>query len=419
MSTRYLVVGGGMTGDAAVKAIRRADPEGQVTLVSQEPQAPYKRPPLSKGLWKGESADRVGLGTDATGAKLILGRRAVSLGLEGASVRLDDDSVVPYDYLLLATGARARTLPPLVGLAGVVPYRTWEDYEHVRERAREGAHVAVIGGGFIGSEMAAALRSNGAEVTMIFPEPSIGGGRFPVSIATLVDADYAARGVTVRAGRTVQSARQDGSGVVLELDDGAEVAADLVIVGVGAVPNQELAQEAGLRTDNGILVDASLRAANGEGSLDNVFAAGDVASFEWPALGRRLRIEHEDNAYGMGAAAGRYMAAAASAGGTASTAGQTQGGAASSGPYAHLPFFYSDLFDNGYEAVGLLDPRLEVVEDWRVPGKEGVVYYLEDGLVRGVLLWNTWGQVDAARDLIEAQQRLSQADLMGRLPTDD
>lgn len=407
MSTRYLVVGGGMTGDAAVKALRRADPEGEVTLVSLETRAPYKRPPLSKGLWKGESVDRVGLGTDATGANLLLGRRAVALDVEGASVQLDDGSIVAYDYLLLATGARARSLPALEGLESVVPYRTWSDYQLVKERARQGARVAVIGGGFIGSEMAAALSSNGAEVTMIFPEPSIGGGRFPDSVAALVDEDYAARGVTLRSGRTVKSARAQGDGAVLELDDGSELAADLVIVGVGAVPNHELAQQAGLRAENGIWVDASLRALNSHGPLENVFAAGDVANMEWPALGRRLRIEHEDNAYSMGSAAGRAMAAAA------------KGSATGESSYSHLPFFYSDLFDNGYEAVGLLDPRLEVVEDWRVPGKEGVVYYLEDGLVRGVLLWNTWGQVDAARDLIEAQQPLSHTDLMGRLPTDD
>ncbi len=167
--------------------------------------------------------------------------------------------------------------------------------------------------------------------------------------------------------------------------------------------------EAGLVIDNGVVVDEYLRAvATGEPASNplGVYAAGDVASFDWPGLGRRMRIEHEDNANIMGAAAGQAMVASLSA---AKPNGSTV-------PYSHLPFFYSDLFDLGYEAVGLLDTRLDVVEDWREPHREGVVYYLAEGKVRGVLLWNTWGQVDEARDLIASDERFSAADLMGRLP---
>ena len=395
-----------MTADAAVKALRRADPDGRTLLVSLEPQPPYKRPPLSKGLWKGEEEARADLRTVGTGADMLLGRRAEALDLNGSTVQLDDGTVVSFERLLLATGARARNLPSLEGVPGVVPYRTWADYQRVRSAVSDGVRVAVVGGGFIGSEMGAALVSNGAAVTMIYPEPHLGGGRFPASIGQVVDDDYRERGVQLLSGRSVKTAGADRSGVTLELDDGSELAADLVLVGVGAIPNDELAESAGLRTGNGVMVDAGLRAMNSGGAVSNVYAAGDVANFEWPALGRRLRIEHEDNAYSMGSAAGRFMAAAAL-------------GQEVDKPYDHLPFFYSDLFENGYEAVGLLDPRLRIVEDWRVPGKEGVVYYLEDGLVRGVLLWNTWGQVDAARDLIQAQEPLEDADLMGRLPTDD
>ena len=412
MKTQYLVIGGGMTADAAVKALNRADPDGRTLLVSLEPQPPYKRPPLSKGLWKGEDEARADLGTVGTGADMLLGRQVEALDLNDNSVKLDDGTVISYERLLLATGARARNLPSLAGVPGVVAYRTWADYQQVKSAVGDGTRVVVIGGGFIGSEMAAALTNNGAAVTMVFPEAHLGGGRFPASIGQLVDADYRERGVQLVSGRSVKSAEAAGGGVWLVLDDGSGLAADLVLVGVGAVPNDELAKSAGLRTDNGVVVDAGLRAMNASGTVANVYAAGDVANFEWAALGRRLRIEHEDNAYSMGSAAGRFMAAAAlGEGADSAPAGGLQ--------YDHLPFFYSDLFDNGYEAVGLLDPRLQTVEDWRVPGKEGVVYYLEDSLVRGVLLWNTWGQVDAARDLIQAQQPLTDADLMGRLPTDD
>jgi NADPH-dependent 2,4-dienoyl-CoA reductase/sulfur reductase-like enzyme len=170
-----------------------------------------------------------------------------------------------------------------------------------------------------------------------------------------------------------------------------------VIAGIGVTPNVELARQAGLMTDNGmadngIEVDAALRT-----SAPDIYAAGDVANFANPALGIRLRVEHEDNANTMGRMAGRSMAGSAES-------------------YDHLPFFYSDLFDMGYEAVGQVDSGLEVVADWREPHREGVLYYLRGGRVRGVLLWNVWGQVDAARRLIAEPGPFRPEDLHGRLP---
>lgn len=410
MNVKYLVVGGGLAADSAVKALRKADPQGRTLLVSEEGVAPYKRPPLSKGLWQSGASAPPDLGTAGAGAELLLGRRAVALDVAASSVTLDDGTVVGYQRVLLATGARARSLQALEGVPNVVSYRTFDDYLAVRQHVEPGARVTVVGGGFIGAEMAAALTGQGASVTMVFPEPHVGGGRFPGSVSNTVDADFQSRGVQLLPGRTVVSASEGGSGPLLRLSDDSEVHADLVVVGVGAVANDELAAAAGLLTAGGVLVDASLRAATAAGSTEGVFAAGDVAVFDWPQLGRRMRIEHEDNAYSMGSAAARFMIA---------SLGEVPSGELAAGEYTHLPFFYSDLFDNGYEAVGLLDPRLEQVEDWRVPGKEGVVYYLEDGLVRGVLLWNTWGQVDAARDLIDGATPYTAEELIGRLPADD
>jgi NADPH-dependent 2,4-dienoyl-CoA reductase/sulfur reductase-like enzyme len=154
----------------------------------------------------------------------------------------------------------------------------------------------------------------------------------------------------------------------------------------------ELAQAAGLAVDNGIVVDAYLRTSH-----PDIYAAGDVAAFPQPALGKRLRVEHEDNANSMGGLAGRNMAGDAV-------------------PYEHLPFFYSDLFDIGYEAVGDLDARSDTVADWQEIYQAGVIYYLQTGRVRGVLLWNVWGQVEAARELIKAPGPFTAADLKGRLP---
>jgi NADPH-dependent 2,4-dienoyl-CoA reductase/sulfur reductase-like enzyme len=173
---------------------------------------------------------------------------------------------------------------------------------------------------------------------------------------------------------------------------GRELLVDGVIAGLGIEPNKALAAAAGLEVDNGIVVDALLRTRH-----PDIYAAGDVANFYNPALGKRIRVEHEDNANTMGKHAGRNMA----------------GEQAS---YDYLPFFYSDLFDLGYEAVGELDARSTIVADWKEPYREGVVYYLQDGRVRGVLLWNVWGQVDAARQLIAEPGPFRPDDLRGRLP---
>jgi NADPH-dependent 2,4-dienoyl-CoA reductase/sulfur reductase-like enzyme len=170
-----------------------------------------------------------------------------------------------------------------------------------------------------------------------------------------------------------------------------EVQVDGVVAGIGIDPNVELARAAGLGVDNGILVDEHLRTAH-----PDIYAAGDVASFYSPALGKRLRVEHEDNAKTMGRAAGRAMA------------GQPES-------YRHLPFFYSDLFESGYEAVGELDSRLEIFTDWQEPNHKGVIYYLEEGKVRGVLLWNVWEKVEAARELIAESGPFRPGDLKGRL----
>jgi NADPH-dependent 2,4-dienoyl-CoA reductase/sulfur reductase-like enzyme len=183
-----------------------------------------------------------------------------------------------------------------------------------------------------------------------------------------------------------------GSRVTIETSGGSAVTADAVVAGLGIVPDTALAAAAGLEVDDGIVVDEQLRTSH-----PDVFAAGDVARFTAPALDTRLRVEHEDNALTMGRAAGRAMAGAAE-------------------PYAHLPFFYSDLFDLGYEAVGVMDPAGETVADWKEPFREGVIYYLSAGRVRGVLLWNTWEQVDAARALIAEAGPFRAADLAGRLP---
>jgi 3-phenylpropionate/trans-cinnamate dioxygenase ferredoxin reductase subunit len=370
----YLIIGGGMTADAAAHAIRAVDPAAPIGLISAEPHPPYNRPPLSKGLWKGDPESTIWRGTDSIGVDPRLGRRVTAIDAKQRAVTDDRGEVVSYDKLLLATGGTPRRLK--FDTSQIIYYRTYDDYRRLRALANEKLRVVVLGGGFIGSEVAAALRLVGRDVAMLVPEDGIGARVFPADLSRFLVGYYREQGVDVRTGEGLAGLSQDAGKVVVKTTSGASLSADLVVAGLGIQPNVELAEQAGVHVDNGIVVDELLRS-----SVPEIFAAGDVANFFNPALGTRLRVEHEDNANTMGAAAGRSMA------------GQGT-------PYTHLPFFYSDLFALGYEAVGELDPRLDVVSDWKEPFREGVVYYTKDGRVRGVLLWGIFGKVDAARALI-------------------
>lgn len=360
-TSNYLIVGGGMTADAAVRGIREHDSEGSIVLVGDEPHPPYKRPPLSKGLWSGGDEAKIWKHTE--GADLRLGRRITSLDVDAHRATDDAGETYEFEKVLLATGGSPRRLGGDDG--DVVYFRTFEDFRRLRERVGEGTRVTVIGGGFIGSELAAALTGAGAAVTMVFPEPTIGFRLFPRDLGDFVTGYYREKGVDVRAGETVASV--------------ADIDADVVVAGLGIVPNVELAERAGLPVENGIVVDEHGRV----GGRDDVYAAGDVANYPSPVLGKRFRVEHEDHANSHGKAVGANMAGA-------------------SQPYDHVPLFYSDLFDLGYEAVGEVDAALETRADWQEPFRKGTVAYLgDDGKPRGFLLWNVWDKADAAREAIK------------------
>ena len=369
--TKYLIVGAGMTGDMAAKGVREHDSAGSITMIGADPHPPYKRPLLTKGLWQGAPEEKLWREA-AQGLELVTGRRIVSLDLAAHKATDDAGEDYAWEKLLLATGADPRQIP---GAEGVVWFRTLDDYRRMREVGGEGAHVVVIGGGFIGSELAAALVGNGARVTMLFPEPGIAFRLFPEGLSTWVADYYREKGVEVLAGEMVSSV----SGTHVETQSGRTIEADAVVAGLGVIPNTQLAEAAGLEVDDGIVVDEYGRVPG----HDDVFAAGDVARFPVIALGTSLRIEHEDHANSHGQAVGANMAGA-------------------NAPYEHLPFFYSDLFDLGYEAVGQVDSRLEAVENWQDPYRKGVITYLEHGKPRGVLLWNVWDKLDDARELIRA-----------------
>lgn len=386
---RYLVVGGGMAADAAVRGIREVDSSGEIAVVSAEADPPYARPPLSKALWKGSPLESIWLNTQTLGVDLFSGTRIVALDRAQRLARDDRGVEYRFEKLLLATGGTPRRLERDSGAP--IYFRTLGDYRQLRALADAGGEFAVLGGGFIGSEIAAALALTGRKVTMVFPESGIGARLFPSDLARHLVGYYRERGVDVIPNTSVQAVEREGARLVLSLEGGRRIVADGVVAGLGIVPNVELALAAGLEVGDGILVDRFLRTGDAD-----IFAAGDVANFFSPHLGGRMRVEHEDNALTMGKAAGRAMAGAEA-------------------EYTHLPFFYSDLFDLGYEAVGDLDPRSEVVADWKREFEEGVIYYLRDSRVRGVLLWNVWGQVQAARDLIAQPGPFSASDLRGSI----
>ena len=375
--TRYLIIGGGMTGDAAAKSIREHDPDGSIRLIGAEPHAPYARPPLSKKLWLGGDEEKIWRHTEEASVDLRLGRRIVALDLRVRQATDDVGETHGWDRLLLATGGAPRTLP---GAEGLVYFRTLDDYHHLRGATAEGSRIVVIGGGFIGSEIAAALTATGRQVTMVFPDPGIASRLLPSPLSAFVTDYYREKGVEVLAEETVVSA----DALTVTTGSGRTIEADAVVAGLGIEPSTELAEAAGLAVDNGILVDEFGRV---EGRSD-VFAAGDVANFPVPALGQSMRVEHEDHAKTHGKVVGANMTGAGI-------------------PYDHLPFFYSDMFELGYEAVGEVDSRLATVERWDVPNREGVVAYVDgEDRPRGFLFWNVWDKVERGRELIRTGEPL-------------
>ncbi|HJU06877.1 MAG TPA: FAD-dependent oxidoreductase [Rhodanobacteraceae bacterium] len=386
----YLILGAGMAGSAAAKGIRSRDPKGAIALLGAEPHPPYDRPPLSKDLWSGKkSPEQIWRDIEGPRATLFPGRHATAIDTKAKTVRDDHGDHYRYGKLLIATGGTPRRIAGLES-ERVIYYRTLDDYHALRDALHPDMRVAVIGAGFIGSEIAAALAMNGARVTLLIDGDFIGARVYPRALAEFVTDYFREKGVEIRTHSRVSGGDATDEGVTLRLENGDSVEAEWVVAGLGITPNVQLAQAAGLKVDNGIVVNEQLRAA------PDIWVAGDVANYPDATLREHRRVEHEDAAVTMGEHAGMNMAGA-------------------NAPYTHLPYFYSDLFDLGYEAVGELDARLQTIEDWKEPFREGVVYYLKDGRVRGVLLWNVWEKKDAARELIAQNGPLEEKNLRGRL----
>lgn len=389
----YLIVGGGMVADTAARGIREIDTAGSIGILSDDVDEPYTRPALSKKLWTDDEFtwDKVPLGTaHDTGAEIRLRTRVTAIRPEEHEVDAAGETFT-YGKLLLATGGHPVPLPIEDRSDGerALTFRTAADYRRLRALSAEVERIAVVGGGYIGSELAAALVQNGVDTVLIHTGAVLGDAVFPAGLAERFEALFRDAGVEIVAGSKVGSGEVDAAGARLVLENGDEVRADAVVSGLGITVASDLAEAAGLEVDDGIVVDAQLRT-----SAADAWAAGDVARYPDRLLGRR-RVEHVDNANEMGRAVGRNLAGAAE-------------------PYTHTPYYYSAVFGIRYEAVGTLDSALETVEDW-IDTDRGVVYYLDDDRVVGVLLWNVEDARDAARAVLAEADTLTRDDLVGRI----
>jgi len=392
-SCNYLIVGGGLAGASAVEGIRQRDPQRSITIIGAEDHLPYDRPPLSKKLWFGKKkVEDIFLHDqafyDGNGVTLFAGRRVVALDVKNKKVNDSKGESHRFEKLLLATGGVPQVLPiPGGDLAGICYYRVLDDYQRMRGEAAEGKSAVIIGGGFIGSEMAAALCVNKLNVTMVYPSSYLCDRVFPEDLGLAMERLYQSRGVRILKGHKPASFERKEHRFVVRTTSGEKVESDLVIVGVGIKPAVELAERAGLATGDGISVNEYLQTSH-----PDIYAAGDNARFPYHVLGQQARLEHWDNALNQGRQAGRNMAGA-------------------NETFTYMPYFFSDLFEFAYEAVGEVNSRMETFADWQKPFDTGVIYYLRNSKIRGVMVCNVWEKVEVARTLIRrgagADERLS------------
>ena len=386
-----VIIGGGLAGAKAAEALREQGYRGAVTLISNDAEPPYERPPLSKSYLAGESPFEDALVHPEQwyaehDVSLLLNTNATALDPAAHTVTLDDGSTLHYGKLLLATGSVPRRLPvPGADADGVLYLRSHSDSDAIKATFGAGRRLIIIGAGWIGLEVAAAARGAGTEVTIVEmgaqPLLNVLGPELAPAFAAL----HTANGVDLRLGATLSEiVTEGGRATGVRLGDGTTIAADAVVVGIGVAPNDGLAKAAGLAVDNGVLVDASLRSSD-----PDVFAVGDIANHDHPILGARVRVEHWATALNHPG-----TAVAAMLGATGRDAG-----------YRELPYFFSDQYDLGMEYIGHAPPGSydRVVVRGDVAKREFVAFWVDGGnRIKAAMNVNVWDVVDAIKPLIAA-----------------
>jgi 3-phenylpropionate/trans-cinnamate dioxygenase ferredoxin reductase subunit len=381
--TSYVIVGGGLAAASAAVTLREHGYEGRLEIHCAEPHPPYERPALSKGYLAGDSSVEK---LFVRGADWYADHD-VEVHLSSRVDRIEPDRRVVrfgegeqhYDRLLLATGASPRQLAEVDRSAAPVTYlRTIEDSDRIRAHISPDQRLVVLGGGFLGLEVAASARSGGAQVTVLESQrlPLLGVlGREVAQVFAELHRDH---GVDLRLDARVSGVEHVEQMALVRLAGGADVAADLLVVGVGALPNTDLAVTAGLSVGDGILVDDRLRSSD-----PRIYAAGDVANAWHPVLGRRVRVEHWQNAKAQGAVAARNMLGADES-------------------YTAQPYFFTDQYDLGMEYVGHVGASGydELVLRGDVPGLRFSAFWLQDGVVAAAMHVNEWEHSDAIREAV-------------------
>lgn len=385
-SERFVIAGGGLSGAKAAEGLRESGFEGRIVLVGEEHHLPYERPPLSKRYLQGhDKLEKAFVHPREWYVEQDIDLRLEtvvrSIDLEAHTVTVGEEEM-RFDRLLIATGATARRLPVACNADAPLTYlRTIEDSQRIRAALQPGRQVAVVGGGWIGLEVAAAARNAGCDVVVIEalekPLVRVLGPEVAEVFADL----HRTHGVDLRTNASVTSVEADAGRAVVNLADGPAVEADLLVAGVGVTPNTALADAAGLKVDNGIVVDEYLRTTH-----PDVFAAGDVANAFHPGLGRQLRVEHWDNAIEQGLTAARNMLGADE-------------------PYEWLPYFFTDQYDLGMEYVGSIGPvgYDEVVLRGDVRGHTFIAFWLKDDTVLAGMHVNEWDAIEPIRRIVNSQ----------------
>ena len=392
----FVVVGGGLAAAKAVEALRGRGFAGRLVLVGEEEHRPYERPPLSKGYLSGKTErEKVFAHPEdwyrEHDVELRLGRRVSAIDRAHRQVRLADSSRIDYTKLLLATGASPRRLPLLGANADrVVQLRTLDDSERLRELFEQIQRLVVIGAGWIGLEAAAAARAADVEVAVVEQAPApLLAALGPEMGAVFADL-HRRHGVDLRLGeQAAEITTEGGYATGLRLRGGEVLPADAILVGIGAAPNDQLAKDADLEAEDGVLVDAALRSSD-----PDIFAAGDVARAMHPRYGRRVRVEHWANALNQPAVAAAGMLG-------------------EPGEYDRLPYFFSDQYDLGMEFVGLAEPGAYdgVVTRGDPAGGEFIAFWLSGGRVVAGMNVNVWDVVDPIKALIEGGRAVDPARL--------
>ncbi|OZE97930.1 NAD(P)/FAD-dependent oxidoreductase [Rhodococcoides fascians] len=359
-----VIVGAGLGGLRTAQELRKQGYDGGLVLVGDEPHLPYDRPPLSKEVIRGEREDTTFENEEyfaENRIELRLGVAVVRVDTENTMLELADGSTLPYDQLVIATGLRPRRVPSLPDLDGVHVLRSRDDAESLRRDASAAARAVVVGAGFVGCEVAAGLRHLGVDVTLVEPQATPLASVLGSDVGELVSRLHRDEGVTVRTGVGVDTLRGTERVTHVVLSDGTELAADLVVIGIGSTPVVEVLEASGVTVDNGVVADAY-----GRTDVRGVWAVGDVAAWDHPQHGRR-RVEHWSNVGDQV----RVMVPALL-------------GKEPAAPRPAVPYFWSDQYDVKIQALGspTADDSVEIVED---DGRKFLAYYVRDGILTAVV----------------------------------